>query len=74
MTVAGLGSACGAVYNPAVLIVPTVGFPPFSPFTAHVTDVFCAPVTAAVNCCVSPSRTLGCVGLIVTVTCWVVFC
>jgi hypothetical protein len=36
----------GAVYNPAVLMVPTLGF------TLHVTAVFPNPVTVAVNCCV----------------------
>ena len=50
MTVCGLLSAAGAVYRPALEIVPTAGF------TDHVTAVFVVPVTVAVNCCVCPAQ------------------
>jgi hypothetical protein len=46
------GTVVGAVYNPVLDIVPTVVFPPFTPFTLQVTAVFVVPVTLAVNCCV----------------------
>jgi predicted anti-sigma-YlaC factor YlaD len=39
VTVAGFGTAVGAVYRPAVEIVPTVLLPPATPFTCHVTAV-----------------------------------
>jgi hypothetical protein len=52
VTVAGLGTTEGAVYSPAVEIVPTVEFPPATPFTCQVTAVLEVPVTVAVNCCV----------------------
>jgi hypothetical protein len=57
----------GAVYNPPVLTVPTVLFPPFTPSTDQVTAVFVVPVTVAVNCCVPPSATIAVVGEMVTV-------
>jgi hypothetical protein len=53
VSVAGLGSEEGAVYSPAVEIVPTVAFPPVVPFTCQVTAVLEVPVTVAVNCCVA---------------------
>jgi hypothetical protein len=52
VTVAGLGTAEGAVYSPEVEIVPTDEFPPVTPFTCQVTAVLEVPVTVAVNCCV----------------------
>jgi hypothetical protein len=52
VTVAGLGTAEGAVYSPEEVIVPTVEFPPVTPFTCQVTAVLEVPVTVAVNCCV----------------------
>jgi hypothetical protein len=36
----------GAVYQPVLLIVPTLGL------TLHLTPVFPDPVTVAANCCV----------------------
>ena len=39
-------------------MVPSVGFPPETPFTLQDTAVFDVPVTVAVNCCVFPSNTL----------------
>ena len=50
-----LGTAAGAVYKPAALIVPTVPLPPVVPFTCQVTAVFAVFATVAVNCCVSPT-------------------
>jgi hypothetical protein len=44
VTVCGEGTELGAVYRPALEIVPTVGF------NDQVTAVFVAPVTPAVNC------------------------
>ncbi|MCE5307117.1 MAG: hypothetical protein LLG20_05710 [Acidobacteriales bacterium] len=51
-----------AVYNPELEIVP-------GPLTTdHVTAVFAAPATVALNCCVPPAAILADVGLILTVT------
>jgi hypothetical protein len=50
VTVAGLGTAAGAVYSPLALMVPIVLFPPGTPFTDQVTPVFEVPVTVAMNC------------------------
>ena len=48
------GTEAGAVYSPLVLIVPTVAFPPTTPFTLQVTPRFCKSFcTVAVNCCVA---------------------
>jgi len=47
ITVAGEGISSGAVYNPAVEIVPAAALPPVTPFTSHVTLVFAAPATVA---------------------------
>jgi hypothetical protein len=47
------GTEAGAVYSPLALIVPTVAFPPTTPFTLHVTPRFWESLfTVAVNCCV----------------------
>jgi hypothetical protein len=43
----GDGGTSGAVYTPAVLIVPTVLFPLTVPFTAHETLLLDEPVTVA---------------------------
>ncbi|MDE3137522.1 MAG: hypothetical protein KGL59_13175 [Acidobacteriota bacterium] len=50
VTDAGLGRSAGAVYSPPDVIVPTVVFPPATPFTLHVTLVFDDPLTVALNC------------------------
>jgi hypothetical protein len=52
VTVAGFGTAPGAVYNPDVEIVPTVALPPVTLFTCQVTLVLLVLLTVAVNCCV----------------------
>jgi hypothetical protein len=49
-------------------MVPTVEFPPVTPFTLHVTDMLVALVTVAVKVCVAPSKTFCVVGATVTVT------
>jgi len=49
VTVAGEGTEVGAVYIPAVEIVPTVEFPPTTPFTCHATTVFDVFTTVAEN-------------------------
>jgi hypothetical protein len=46
------------VYSPELLIVPTVEFPALTLLTLHVTAELDVPDTLAVNCCVSPRRTL----------------
>jgi hypothetical protein len=75
VTVTAAGEA-GAVYSPALDIVPTVELPPFTPFTFQVIPVLTALVTVAVNCLVCPVWTIADtgdtdmetgVGLIVTV-------
>jgi hypothetical protein len=45
--VGGEGIAFGAVYNPLGETVPTVAFPPATPFANHVTLLFDVPVTVA---------------------------
>jgi hypothetical protein len=42
----------GEVYNPLELTVPTVSFPPETPFTDQFTLLLLLPVTFAVNCAV----------------------
>jgi hypothetical protein len=56
------------VYSPALEIVPTVAFPPSTPFTLHVTRVSVVPVTVAANACVAPRNTIALVGATLTVT------
>lgn len=50
-------------------IVPTVEFPPTTPFTSHVTVEFEAPVTCALKSCVAPSATVAVDGETTTLTC-----
>ena len=50
----------GAVYSPALVIVP--------PVADQVTAVFDVPLTVAVNCCVAPVASVATVGLMLTVT------
>lgn len=68
VTFAGLGIAAGAVYKPPAEIVPTVEFPPVTPFTAQVTAVFAEPETAALNCLVVVTGTPTLDGATLTVT------
>lgn len=49
VTLAGLGIVAGAVYMPELDMVPTVEFPPVTPFTDQVTAVFVEFETVAVN-------------------------
>jgi hypothetical protein len=49
VTIAGEGTAIGAVYTPAVEIIPTVALPPATPLTLQFTAVFDEPVTVVVN-------------------------
>ena len=67
LTTAGFGMIAGAVYKPVASIVPVAVFPPATVFTDHVTLVFVFPVTAAVNACVAPERTVEVAGATVTV-------
>jgi hypothetical protein len=62
------GKTVGAVYKPLEFIVPIVASPPFSPFTAQVTEVLLFPVTVAVNCWVPPPAMLAVAGETVTAT------
>jgi hypothetical protein len=39
-------------------MVPTVEFPPETPFTRHITPVLVVPVTVAVNCCDAEAGTV----------------
>jgi hypothetical protein len=65
VTVAGKGGAAGAVYNavvPLVVVtVPTVEFPPGTPFTLQVNPAAGSPlaVIVAVNTCAPPAGTLA---------------
>jgi len=54
VTVAGLGTEAGAVYNPEELIVPNVELPPRMLFTDQVTVVLVGLTILAVNCSVPP--------------------
>src|ERR1700722_3546250 len=49
-------------------MVPTVEFPPLTPFTAQITVWFVALLTFPAKVCDPPARTLALVGLIVIVT------
>ena len=62
VTCAGAGTVDGAVYNPALEIVPFA----LPPTTLHVTAVFDVSITVAVNCSVVPTTTLTPVGATVT--------
>jgi|SRR6516225_5056732 len=67
VTVAGLGMALGAVYNPFEVIVPVAALPPGVPFTCQVTAVFVVPVTVAVNCVLAPGLSVALAGVTVMV-------
>ena len=67
VTVDGEGTDVGALYEPFVM-VPTSTLPPVIPFTFHVTAVFVALLTVAVNKSVVLMRTLAEVGEIFTLT------
>jgi len=64
VTCAGFGTVAGAVYSPALEIVPLAA----PPATLQVTAVFDVPVTVALNCCVLPTGTLAAVGATEMVT------
>jgi hypothetical protein len=66
--VGGEGIALGAVYKPLGETVPTLAFPPATPFANQVTLLFDVPVTIAWNCCDWFRETLICVGCKTTVT------
>jgi hypothetical protein len=66
--VGGEGIVLGAVYTPLSETVPTLAFPPATPFANHVTLLFVVPVTVAWNCCDWLRETLACVGCKTTVT------
>jgi len=68
VTVDGDGTDDGALYVPRLLMVPTVEFPPVTPFTFQLTDVFVAFCTVAVKARVRLTRTVALVGEIVTLT------
>jgi len=62
----GEGTAIGAVYSPAPLIVPHAAALHPPPCTAHVTAVFEVPTTEALKCCVVPTTTEALAGVAVT--------
>jgi hypothetical protein len=53
VTVCGVVTGVGAVYNPDALIVPA----PVVGLSVQFTAVFVLPTTVAVNCCVPPAPT-----------------
>jgi hypothetical protein len=57
VAVFGVGNTVGALYSPLLEMVPVAAEPPPTPFTCHTTAWFAVPLTAAVNCVVSPSLT-----------------
>jgi hypothetical protein len=66
VTSLGLGAAAGAVKKPVELMVPTVALPPATPPTDHVKAPVAEPSIVALNCCVSPARTVAEAGVTVT--------
>ena len=68
VTVAGEGTAEGAVYSPALSTVPHVEALHPAPCTPHVTAVFEVPETEAFNCWVAPVGTEVLFGVTVTAT------
>ena len=56
-TVAGEGRSAGAVYTPAVVIVPSVAFPPATALTLQLTAVSVVFATEAANVAWFPSTT-----------------
>jgi hypothetical protein len=72
LTVAGEGGSSGAVYTavaaPFATTVPSVAFPPETPFTLQVTPVagLPDPLTLAVNTCAPPTSTFTGLGLTLT--------
>ena len=55
VTVAGLGTEAGAVYNPEELTVPNVELPPRILLTDQVIVVLVGLTTVAVNCSGAPA-------------------
>jgi hypothetical protein len=68
VTTLGAGGTAGAVYIPVLSTVPTVTYPPATPFTDHVAPWFVLPVTLAVNCCACPTTTVCAGGFTATTT------
>jgi hypothetical protein len=66
VTVAGAGTADGAVYSPVPLTVPQAAALHPAPCTLHVTVVFDVPTTDALSCCVPPVTTEVLLGVTVT--------
>jgi hypothetical protein len=67
VTVAGVGTLLGAVYNPVEEMNPMAWLPPVMPFTDQVTAVFVVLAIVTVNCCVNPVVTEAAVGETVAV-------
>ena len=55
VTVAGDGRSAGAVYTPALVIIPTTAFPPATPLTLQLTAVSAVFVTFALKFAVFPN-------------------
>lgn len=68
ITLDGSGTIAGAVYRPAVEIVPAVLLPPVTLLTAQVTAVLDVPVTDAENCSIDPVWTVTELGVTETTT------
>ncbi len=68
VTVAGLGTALGAVYKPPVVTVPQAAPLQPVPETLHVTAVSVLPLTVAENCCWVPVTSCTLVGETLMVT------
>ena len=67
VTLLGLGTTAGAVYNPLFEIVAVRRVSPATPSTVHLTAVFDEPVIVALNCCVFPVTIVPEVGEMETV-------
>jgi hypothetical protein len=64
------GTLAGAVYKPEEETIPTVEFPPRTPFTIQFTAVLFVADTEAVNCCDCPTWRLEERGDILTEMLW----
>jgi hypothetical protein len=65
-TVAGDGRSAGAVYTPAVVIVPSAAFPPATPLTLQLTAMSVVFLTVAAKVTWLPSTTVPLAGVTLT--------
>ena len=69
VTAGGVGTAPGAWYRPAALIVPSVVLPPWISLTLQVTRASVVPSTVAANGCLPAHEHCRCLGVQPPVIC-----